>query len=145
MRHLREPADEPPVDLVGCVLGPVGSAAGYEQGQHAAWRERDGGRDARQSGTRITGQNGRESAKTSGYAHRSFRPDAVIYLSVTTATHRPTVTHLDTWRDKKETAHQAAFPQLAGRFTRVWQVLGSTSEDACARTQPGSRHGPQDI
>ena len=28
MRHLREPADEPPVDLVGCVLGPVGSAAG---------------------------------------------------------------------------------------------------------------------
>ena len=31
----------------------------------------------------------------------------------------------DTWRDKKETARRAAFPQPAGRFPRVWQVLGS--------------------
>jgi hypothetical protein len=30
--------------------------------------------------------------KASGYAHRSFRPDAVRYMSVTTATHRPPVT-----------------------------------------------------
>src|SRR5512133_2200021 len=52
-------------------------------------------------------------------------PMHVIYLSVTIATHRPTVTHADTWRDKKETARGAAFPQPAGRFTRVWQVLGS--------------------
>jgi hypothetical protein len=48
--------------------------------------------------------------------HRSFRPDAVRYMSVTTATHRPTVTHPDTWRDKKETARRAAFPQPEGRF-----------------------------
>src|SRR5580700_11222184 len=46
-------------------------------------------------------------------------------MSVTTATHRPAVTHADTRRDKKETARRAAFPQLAGRFCRVWQVLGS--------------------
>jgi hypothetical protein len=46
-------------------------------------------------------------------------------MSVTTATHRPAVTHPDTWRDKKETARRAAFPQRAGRFRRWWQVLGS--------------------
>jgi hypothetical protein len=42
--------------------------------------------------------------KASGYTHRSFRPDAVRYMSVTTATHRPTVTRADTWRDKTKTA-----------------------------------------
>jgi len=40
---------------------------GYEQGQPAAWREQDGeepaDRDARQSGARIIGQNGRGPAK----------------------------------------------------------------------------------
>ena len=46
-------------------------------------------------------------------------------MSVTTATHRPMVTHPDTRRDKKETARRAAFPQPAGRFRRWWQVLGS--------------------
>ena len=46
-------------------------------------------------------------------------------MSVTTAAHRPTVTHPDTWRDKKKTARRAAFPQQAGRFRRWWQVLGS--------------------
>jgi len=39
----------------------------YEHGQPAAWREQDGeepaDRDARQSGARITGQNGRGSAR----------------------------------------------------------------------------------
>jgi hypothetical protein len=63
--------------------------------------------------------------KASGYTHRSFCPDAVRYMSVTTAMHRPTVTHADTCRDKKETARRTAFPQRAGRFPRVWQVLGS--------------------
>jgi Transposase IS116/IS110/IS902 family len=42
--------------------------------------------------------------KASGYTHRSFRPDAVRYMSVTTATHRPTVTRADTRRDKTKTA-----------------------------------------
>lgn len=64
-------------------------------------------------------------AKASGYTNRSFCPDAVRYMSVTSATHRPAVTHSDTGRDKKETARLAAFPQTAGRFPRVWQVLGS--------------------
>ncbi len=74
---------------------------------------------------RTTGQNGRGSGKASGFAHRSFRPDAVRYISVTTAMHRPTVTHADTCRDEKETARRAAFPQPGGRFRRWWQVLGS--------------------
>ena len=63
--------------------------------------------------------------KASGYTHRSFCPDAVHHMYVHTATHRPTVTHPDTRRDKKETARRAAFPQRAGRFRRWWQVLGS--------------------
>src|ERR1700729_1673894 len=46
-------------------------------------------------------------------------------MYVHTAMHRPIVTQADTWRDEKETARRAAFPQPAGRFTRVWQVLGS--------------------
>jgi hypothetical protein len=63
--------------------------------------------------------------RASGYTDRSFRPDAVRYMSVTTATYRPAVTHPDIRRDKKETARRAAFPQPAGRFRRWWQVLGS--------------------
>src|SRR5712691_734647 len=60
-------------------------------------------------------------------APASAQPDPmhVIYMSVTTAMHRPTVTHADTWRDEKETARRAAFPQPGGRFRRWWQVLGS--------------------
>jgi hypothetical protein len=45
-------------------------------------------------------------------------PDAVRYTSVDTATYRLTVTHADTWRDKKEMAPTAAFPQPGGRFRR---------------------------
>jgi hypothetical protein len=56
---------------------------------------------------------------------RPHGPDAVRYTSVDTATHRLTVTHADTCRDKMETARWAAFPQPAGRFRRWWQVLGS--------------------
>ena len=46
-------------------------------------------------------------------------------MYVHTAMHRPTVTHPDTGRDKKETARRAAFPQPGGRFRWWWQVLGS--------------------
>ena len=64
--------------------------------------------------------------ETADGAHRpSWRPDAVRYASVDTATHRPTVTHRDTRCDKKETARIAENFQLAGRFRRWWQVLGS--------------------
>ena len=108
---------------------------GYEQGQHAACREQNGeepaGRNARHTQVRRgvrrpdNGTKRAQIGKGSGYTHRSFRPDAVRYMSVTTATHRPTVTHPDTWRDKKETARRAAFPQQAGRFPWWWQVLGS--------------------
>jgi hypothetical protein len=74
-----------------------------------------------QSRRRITGQNGRRSAKRA-VIRTSFRPDPVRHMSVATATHRPAVTHPDTWRDEKETARRAAFPQQGGRFRRWWQV-----------------------
>jgi len=59
-------------------------------------------------------------------AHRpSWRPDAVRYMSVDTATQGPTALQGDTRRDKKETARIAENSQLSGRFRRWWQVLGS--------------------
>ena len=64
--------------------------------------------------------------ETADGAHRpSWRTNPVRYASVDTATHRPAVTHRDTRRDKKETARLAENSQLAGRFRRWWQVLGS--------------------
>jgi hypothetical protein len=78
-----------------------------------------------QSGRPRNGTKRARIGKASGFAHRSFRPDPVRYMSVTTATPCPTAAHDDTWRDKKETARLAAFPQRAGRFRRWWQVLGS--------------------
>ena len=63
--------------------------------------------------------------KTDGVPDRATGTDAVRYTSVDTATHRPAVTHPDTGRDKKETARLAENSQLAGRFRRWWQVLGS--------------------
>ena len=51
--------------------------------------------------------------------HRpSWRPDAVRYTSVDTATQRSTATQGDTPRDREETARIAAKSQLAGRFRR---------------------------
>ena len=59
-------------------------------------------------------------------AHRPSQGlDAVRYISVDTATQRPVVTHGDTPRDTEETARLAENSQLAGRFRRWWQVLGS--------------------
>ena len=59
-------------------------------------------------------------------AHRpSWRPDAVRYVSVDTATQGPTALQGDTRWDKKETARIAENSQLSGRFRRWWQVLGS--------------------
>ena len=46
-------------------------------------------------------------------------------MSVATATQRSTAAQGDTRRDKNETARIAENSQLAGRFPRVWQVLGS--------------------
>src|ERR1017187_4304993 len=46
-------------------------------------------------------------------------------MSVDTATQRSTAVQDDTRRDKKKTARIAENPQLSGRFSRVWQVLGS--------------------
>ena len=59
-------------------------------------------------------------------AHRPFQgTNLVRHASVATATQRSTATQGDTPRDKEETARRAAFSQLAGRFRRWWQVLGS--------------------
>ena len=51
-------------------------------------------------------------------------PDAVRYTSVDTATHRLTVTHRDTRRDKKGTARRTAFPQPSGPFSQVVAGVG---------------------
>jgi hypothetical protein len=78
----------------------------HEQGQPAAQREQDGeernrpGCPAYQSDEQFRRlDNGTKRAQignASGYTHRSFRPDAVRHMSVTTAAHRPAVTHPDT-------------------------------------------------
>ena len=134
------PFDPPPATRTLVNGGGIDPAARpgrrHEQGQPASQREQDGkerNRPAGMSGASVRRAvpvpgNGTKRArigKASGYTHRSFRPDAVRYMSVTTATHRPTVTHPDTWRDKNETARRAAFSQRAGRFRRWWQVLCS--------------------
>jgi len=112
------------------------SGHGYEQDQDVAQREQCRRRTGRPGCTACTGQAGGPDAgvtgikrarigKASGSADRSFDPDAVRYMSVTIATPCPTAAHDDTRRDKKKTARRTAFPQPAGRFPRVWQVLGS--------------------
>jgi hypothetical protein len=58
--------------------------------------------------------------KGSGYMHCLIRPDAVRYVSVTTAMHRPAVTHALTRRKRPALA---VFPQPGGRFRwcgRCW-------------------------
>ena len=80
-------------------------------------------------------------------AHRpSWRPDAVRYMSVDTATQGPTALQADTRRDKKETARIAENPQLPGRFRRWWQVLGSNQRRLSRRFYspllPAPPHGP---
>jgi hypothetical protein len=63
--------------------------------------------------------------KADGPAHRSQAPIPVRYASVDTATQRPTALQGDTRWDREETARIAENSQLAGRFRRWWQVLGS--------------------
>jgi len=64
----------------------------------------------------------------------------VSYMSVTTAAHRPKVTRPDTWRDKKETARRAAFPQRAGRLARLtaagWLVREDEDIDPAQEGRP---------
>jgi hypothetical protein len=80
---------------------------------------------SRRAAAVIATADGPSDRKASGYTHRLFRPDAVRYMYVDTGTYRPAVIHPDTWRDEKETARRAAFPQRAGRFGWWWQVQGS--------------------
>jgi hypothetical protein len=63
--------------------------------------------------------------KADGSPHRSQAPIFVRYASVDTATQRSTARQGDTRRNRAETARIAENSQLAGRFPRVWQVLGS--------------------
>jgi hypothetical protein len=62
---------------------------------------------------------------SSVHAHRSLAGIPVRYVSVDTATPRPTATQDDTRQDRAETARIAEDSQLAGRLRRWWQVLGS--------------------
>ena len=94
-----------------------------QDGEERNWPTGMSGKE--QSRRPDNGTKRAQIGKASGYTHRSFRPDAVHHMYAITAPHRPAVTHPDTRRDKKETARRAAFLQLAGRFRRWWQVLGS--------------------
>jgi hypothetical protein len=63
--------------------------------------------------------------KADGVHRPCWGTDAVRYASVDTATQRPAALQGDTPRDRAETARIAENSQLAGRFRRWWQVLGS--------------------
>src|SRR5260370_39671067 len=54
-------------------------------------------------------------------------PMHVIYMSVTTATHRPTVIRPDTWRDKKETAPGPRFRSERAVFAGGGRCAGRTN------------------
>src|SRR5487761_1573188 len=62
---------------------------------------------------------------SSVHAYRSLARVPVRYVSVDTATRGSTALQGDTCRDREETARIAENSQLAGRFRRWWQVLGS--------------------
>jgi len=65
------------------------------------------------------------SVEADGYTDRATGPAPVRYTSVDAATQRFTALQGDTRWDREETARIAVYPQLAGRFRRWWQVLGS--------------------
>jgi hypothetical protein len=95
-------------------------------------RDRQAGcTDARSTQRHTSSRNTRPARpvavrETADGAHRpSGRAAAVRYTSVDTVTQRSTAPQGDTRRDKEETARIAENIQLAGRFPRVWQVLGS--------------------
>ena len=68
-------------------------------------------------------------------AHRpSWGTDPVRYTSVDTVSQRTTALQGDTPRDKEETARIAENLQLAGRFRRWWQVLGSNQRRPSRRS-----------
>jgi hypothetical protein len=106
-----------PIELHGCNFG-------------SAWRALPGNTCLTQ---RLTSSRNTRPArpvrgrpwKTDG-AHRPSRGTIPVrYASVDTATRRPATRQDDTRRHREETARIAENPQLAGRFPRVWQVLGS--------------------
>ena len=66
-----------------------------------------------------------QSRASSVHAHRSLPTIPVRYASVDTATRGSTTLQDDTHRDRAETARIAENSQLAGRFRRWWQVMGS--------------------
>ena len=121
------------------VTGPVWAApCPSREGARTAGRPHRGARPAPpspQAGTRPPARapsvavRGKPTVRTD----RPGGPDAVRYASVDTAMHRLTVTHRDTRRDKKETARLAENSQLAGRFRRWWQVLGSNQRRLSGR------------
>ena len=84
------------------------------------------GLSARQAGTRRWRGPYVAVRKTADGAHRPRRrPTPVRHASVDTATQRPAALQDDTRWDREETARQRENSQLADRFRRWWQVLGS--------------------
>ena len=80
----------------------------------------------RQAGTRRCRGPSVAVREIANGAHRPFKgTNPVHYTSVDTATQRPAALQGDTPRDREKTARIAENFQLAGRFRRWWQVLGS--------------------
>ena len=67
------------------------------------------------------------------YTDRPGSPDVVRYASVDTATHRLTVIHADTWRDKKKTARRSRF--------RSQRAVSAGSGRCWVRTNVGCADG----
>jgi hypothetical protein len=76
-------------------------------------------------GQRNGAHRTQSSQRSSGSANRLIAPDSVRYMSVTTATQRPTAALHDTRCDSSKTAHDPENTQVTGRFRWWWQVLGS--------------------
>jgi hypothetical protein len=112
------PPAQPPAHPLPAASSP-GKSRGPPGGHMRMHARRDGKRQARAPPGTGTG------TPSSGYPHRSLAPIPVRHTSVNPATQRPTALLGDTPRDRGETPRQHENSQLAGRFRRVWQVMGS--------------------
>ena len=118
--------------------GPPAQSSAHPPSQPPWSREtmRAAGRthgDARPTRRRTSSRNTTPARPVRGRPWKSRRCTPTVlmartpvrYLSVDPATQRPTALRDDTPRDREETARIAENSQLAGRFRRWWQVLGS--------------------
>jgi hypothetical protein len=136
----------------GAGTAPKTAGCGEQASSPALPRPARHHRDRRGTATRHCGartartcrQRGPSVAvrETADGAHRPRRrPTPVRHASVDTATQRPAALQDDTRWDREETARQRENSQLAGRFRRWWQVLGSNQRRASRRFYSRAHRG----